>query len=199
MRKPNPVQNDIIRDEILSAARGLFQTYGLTKTTMEDIAEAAGKGKSTLYYYFKSKDEVFYALASMEFKGIMELIAKAIKWTHCAEDRLKVFFTTRDNAIRSKARLYPIVFRETRKNIHLFHKIQRESNTAEIKMLKSILLEGIASGEFKSIKKEDCDTVAITCMTAMHGMDINLLMEGKTTSEQDRLSAIMNIFVRGLK
>jgi hypothetical protein len=66
-------------------------------------------------------------------------------------------------------------------------------------MFKNILLEGVASGEFNSISKEDCNTVAITCMTAMHGMDINLLLEGKTPTEQDRLSAIMNIFVRGLK
>lgn len=199
MRKIDPAKNDQIRDEILDAARELFQTCGLTKTTMDDLAEAAGKGKSTLYYYFKSKDEVFYTLASMELVDIMETIAKAVKWSHCAEERLKVFFTTRDNAIRCKAKLYPIVFRETRKNIHLFHKIQRESNMAEVKMLKNILLEGIASGEFKSIKKEECNAVAITCMTSMHGIDTNLLLEGKTPTEQDRLSAIINIFVRGLK
>ncbi len=33
---------------------------------MEDIAKAAGKGKSTLYYYYTSKDEIFNAVIEDE-------------------------------------------------------------------------------------------------------------------------------------
>ena len=40
MKKPATTKNDLVRDEILRAAKDLFQTYGLKKTTMEDIAEA---------------------------------------------------------------------------------------------------------------------------------------------------------------
>ena len=47
------------REAIISAATGLFSRFGLEKTTMEDIAKAARKGKSTLYYYFKNKEAVF--------------------------------------------------------------------------------------------------------------------------------------------
>jgi AcrR family transcriptional regulator len=62
MKTHDSDREDLVRDEILRAARELFQTYGLTKTTMEDIAEAAGKEKSTLCYYFKNKEEVFFLL-----------------------------------------------------------------------------------------------------------------------------------------
>ena len=54
-------KDDIIRADILRAAEALFQKWGLKKTTMEDIAKEAGKGKSTLYYYFKSKAEILLA------------------------------------------------------------------------------------------------------------------------------------------
>ena len=42
-----------LREESITAAQKLFQQYGLHKTTMEDIAKAMGRGKSTLYYYYK--------------------------------------------------------------------------------------------------------------------------------------------------
>ena len=52
-------KEEIIVRETIESAKKLFQQFGLHKTTMEDIAKSAGKGKSTLYYYFKSKDEIF--------------------------------------------------------------------------------------------------------------------------------------------
>jgi len=48
---------------ILDAALNLFRHYGYRRTSMEDIARAANVAKGTLYIYFKSKDELFEALA----------------------------------------------------------------------------------------------------------------------------------------
>lgn len=48
---------------ILDAALALFRQYGYRRTSMEDIAQAANVAKGTLYIYFKSKDELFEALA----------------------------------------------------------------------------------------------------------------------------------------
>jgi AcrR family transcriptional regulator len=199
MRKSDPAKNDLVRDEILRAATGLFQTYGLDKTTMEDIAGTAGKGKSTLYYYFRRKEDVFYAVAGLERLDMLEIINKGIRWAHSAEEKLRLFFTIRSNAIKNKAKLYAIAFRETRKHIQLFHRIQRESNTAEVKIMRGILLEGIAAGEFKSIKQEECETIAITGISTLHGMDLNLLLDGKMPSAEARLGAVLNVFIRGLK
>ncbi|OYW78704.1 MAG: TetR family transcriptional regulator, partial [Sphingobacteriia bacterium 32-37-4] len=46
------VKEEIFKEDIIREAQKLFQAYGLKKTTMEDIAKALGKGKSTLYYYY---------------------------------------------------------------------------------------------------------------------------------------------------
>ncbi|MDD2803986.1 MAG: TetR/AcrR family transcriptional regulator [Elusimicrobiales bacterium] len=199
MRRSDPAKADIVRDEILRAALGLFQTYGLDKTTMEDIAEAAGKGKSTLYYYFKKKEDVFHTVARQEMDSILETLEKGLKWTHSAGEKLRLFFQIQDNAIRNKAKLYPLIFKETKKHVAMFHSIQRESNTREIKLLKSILLEGIASGEFKGIKKEQCDAIALAGVTTLHATHLNLLLEGKTPSAEDKLAVMVDIFIKGLK
>jgi AcrR family transcriptional regulator len=66
--------NDEVRDQVVQAARQVFARYGFKKTALDDIAREARKGKSTIYYYFKSKDEIFKAVIDAE----AEIRAKAI-------------------------------------------------------------------------------------------------------------------------
>jgi AcrR family transcriptional regulator len=50
------------RGNILSAAKALFETSGIQQTTMDDIARKADCSKSTIYIYFKSKDEIYNSI-----------------------------------------------------------------------------------------------------------------------------------------
>lgn len=50
------------RDNILTAARELFDVNGIDKTTMDDIARHADYSKSTIYVYFKSKEDIFNSI-----------------------------------------------------------------------------------------------------------------------------------------
>jgi len=54
------------RAEILEAAHGLYQRYGYKKTTMDEIAKAAGITKPTVYSYFKGKKDILIALVEWE-------------------------------------------------------------------------------------------------------------------------------------
>lgn len=46
------------KDHIVQVAIGIFTQKGLERTTIREIAEAAGMGKGTIYEYFKSKEEL---------------------------------------------------------------------------------------------------------------------------------------------
>jgi AcrR family transcriptional regulator len=50
------------RKDIIRKASNFFDKKGYYKTSMDDIAEAVGLGKSTLYYYFSSKEEILYLI-----------------------------------------------------------------------------------------------------------------------------------------
>jgi TetR/AcrR family acrAB operon transcriptional repressor len=54
------------RERILDAAARLMVRYGHDKTTMQEIAASASISKSTLYLFWKSKEEVFAALIARE-------------------------------------------------------------------------------------------------------------------------------------
>lgn len=47
------------KETIIKEANELFLHNGIAKTTMDDIAHASGYSKSTIYVYFKSKDDIF--------------------------------------------------------------------------------------------------------------------------------------------
>ena len=49
------VVKEEVRIYIVGVARKIFTRYGFRKTTMEEIAKASQMGKSSIYYYFKSK------------------------------------------------------------------------------------------------------------------------------------------------
>ena len=53
------------RSQILQASWGLIRHYGYAKTTVDDIAKAAGVGKGTIYLYFRSKGDIMLALTDL--------------------------------------------------------------------------------------------------------------------------------------
>lgn len=64
-----------IREMILKAARGKLARKGFLKTSMRDIADAAGMGVGNIYNYFAGKDELFQAVVrpvTDEFKRLLE-------------------------------------------------------------------------------------------------------------------------------
>ena len=62
------------KDRILEGALSVFKTKGLEGATMDEIALGSGFGKATLYYYFKSKEDVFSAILEDGWKKIWDSI-----------------------------------------------------------------------------------------------------------------------------
>jgi AcrR family transcriptional regulator len=60
------------RQAIIEAAAGLFDRHGYHGTSMSDIAEAAGLRKPTLYHYFRSKDDILFAIHDGLIEHLLE-------------------------------------------------------------------------------------------------------------------------------
>ncbi len=63
------------RQEILSAAKACFKERGFYGSGVDEIAKKAGITKSLLYYYFKSKDEIFFVLMEESLERIITSIS----------------------------------------------------------------------------------------------------------------------------
>ena len=65
-------------EEILIAAEKVFFEKGFHETTMDEIAYAAQFSKKTLYLYFINKEDLFFSVASRNFKHAIRYFEKAL-------------------------------------------------------------------------------------------------------------------------
>lgn len=192
-------KEELLRDEIVKAAQKLFQQYGLQKTTMEDIAKAMGRGKSTLYYYYKNKDEIFDAVIMREIDEVFEKTKSAIEKVTSAEEKLKTYFAVSVKTVKSKVTLYKIVRGEIGDNGFHVKALVKKFNTREIQVVKEILLMGIDNGEFNLSLKEDIDLLAYSAVSAVRSLIIDLIIEEKFPNWDERLNVVIRILIKGIK
>ena len=98
------------RAEILSAALALFLENGYEKTSVRMISQKVGCEVGLVYYYFKTKEDVFENALSAYFTQIEEEFKTLVeKSTNSAENALSLFA----EHIEEKAKIYRDVFPST--------------------------------------------------------------------------------------
>jgi AcrR family transcriptional regulator len=76
--------------ELLERAAEIFAERGFANTTLQDIADAANVGRTTLYHYFKSKDEFLTALVEdVTIQSSRRIRAIRVKADLTAGERLR--------------------------------------------------------------------------------------------------------------
>lgn len=74
------------RENILNAARELFETKGVQETTMDDIAGLADYSKSTIYVYFKSKEDIYNSIVVDYLEVLLGELSLCIEANESFED-----------------------------------------------------------------------------------------------------------------
>ena len=67
------------RLEIVEAARHLFQTKDYANTTMQDVMDKLGIAKGTIYYYYKSKEDLLEAVIAKTVDDEIERMQRLIE------------------------------------------------------------------------------------------------------------------------
>jgi AcrR family transcriptional regulator len=75
-------------DQVVVAVRTLFRRYGYRRTSVDDIAREAGISKATLYLHFRTKEDMFRAMARQFREAILERCRAAEALAAPVEDRL---------------------------------------------------------------------------------------------------------------
>ncbi|MEW6275291.1 MAG: TetR/AcrR family transcriptional regulator, partial [Bacillota bacterium] len=79
------------RAKILQAAARLITQKGIPNTSISDIARETGLSKGTLYYYYKSKDDLIYDLVDQHFQKIIEALIENFQAGNTLRDPVGMF------------------------------------------------------------------------------------------------------------
>lgn len=191
-------KDDIIKDDILKEAQKLFQQYGIRKTTMEDIAKAMGKGKSTLYYYFSSKEEIFDAVVIKEMDEVFDRVRQAVEKAESAEDKLRAYTLTKVRAVQKRANLYKIVKGEMEGGLRCTKHIHTEYDAQEVKLVKNILRFGVKKGEFSKAVGKEIDLLPSVIVSSLRGLERDMAIDTRYAKLEPRLDSIVSILIKGL-
>ncbi len=192
-------KDDTIREDILKEARKLFQQFGVKKTTMEDIAKAMGKGKSTLYYYFCSKEDIFDAVVLGEMEEVFFTVKQAVEKADTAEEKLKAFTLHKIRAVQKKANLYKLVKGEMQETFRCMKHLHTEYDKQEISLVKEILSFGVKNGEFQKNIAKELDLLPSVMVSSLRGLERDVFNDAKYAKLEPRLESIMGILIRGLR
>lgn len=66
------------KSQIIKAAAKRFARHGLNKTTLDEVARDIRIGKATIYHYFASKDDLYFATLKWECENYIEQIKSAL-------------------------------------------------------------------------------------------------------------------------
>lgn len=89
------VDKELVRDAIVDASRQIFGRLGFRGTTMDDIAREVRKGKSSIYYYFKCKEDIYKAVIEKEALFIQAEVSKALAIVPSPAEKLKTYISVR--------------------------------------------------------------------------------------------------------
>ncbi len=178
------VEKDQVRAEIVGVARKIFTRYGFRKTTMEEIAAASRKGKSSIYYYFKSKEDIFRAVVEHEAAELRTELYRAINSKKDPIERLKAYVMFRLYNIKTVSNFYAALKDEFLEQMEFIEEIRQRFDEEELSVVRGILETGIREGAFK-INNPEIGAIAISTM--LKGLELPLFLNKYKRSEKEKL------------
>ena len=150
-------ERELRRKRILEGALEVFHKKGLEGATMDEIANEAGFGKATLYYYFTSKEEVFCAIMEKGWKPLWEEIEGIIhEQDVSAHDLFLDALSKVVKIILQDQNLYRFLFTAPKAITNMPENLQtwRTYQNRLYGSLKGLLEEGMVRSEFPQTDAE---------------------------------------------
>jgi AcrR family transcriptional regulator len=189
------VKKDEIRIKIVSVAAKIFTRYGFRKTTMDEIAVATRKGKSSIYYYFPSKEEIFKAVVEKEADELKSDLVKEISQIEDPIEQLRAYILFRMHKMKTLTNFYAAVKSDYLNHLEFIEKIRKNYDQNEVKIVTQILVKGMKDKKFVV---EDAGLSAVAIVTAMKGLEIPLFINKDHGNIENRLDNLIKILFYGL-
>jgi len=188
-------QNEEIRARIIEIARSIFTHFGFKKTTIEEIAQATKKGKSSIYYYFSSKEEIFKAVVEKEAEELKSELAKKTEDITDPIEKLKVYIRVRMRKLDKLTNFYSALKSDYLGHLEFIEEIRKKYDKEEIRIVAGIIQDGIDSGKFAV---EDAELSAVAIVTAMKGLEVPLFLNKEHRNLETRLSSLIDFLFYGI-
>ena len=157
------------RQMFVDVARQIFAKKGIANTTMNDIAEASGKGRRTLYTYFKSKDDVYYAVIEAELERLSDKLDEVASKRIPPHDKIIELIYTHLSMIKETVMRNGNLRAEFFRNIWMVERVRKNFDEDEIELFRKVYTEAKTDGDFDI---DNVDLVADITHYCIGGLEV---------------------------
>jgi TetR/AcrR family transcriptional regulator, repressor for uid operon len=162
-----------IREKIVEAAIVTFSKHGYDRTKMDDIAETANLSKGTIYLYFKSKEELFYAISENNIKALKEQLSVLFTKSEDLISDSQKFYVNFRKASEQSDKVFLESIAESSRNQRLQEMLYHQRMKV-LDIVTEYLKLQIKKGFFRS--DIDIDAVAIGLVSLYDGLSISKII-----------------------
>lgn len=188
-----------IKEEIITAATGVFESYGFTRVSMQDISKAVKKGRTTLYYYFGNKTEVFDAVIEKICLQIFDTCLAVIDPNASMSTNLESFYTKKLQEIKFLTKKYHLVLEDLKQQPELAAAKTRVLLEKEASVLYQMIRWAIEKKEIAELTEADSRFLTETIVTAFKSFEQEIIFFNRFPDMEAKLSWLSLIFCKGLK
>lgn len=183
------------KDAILIDALRVFGRLGVYKTTMNDIALAAKKGRRTIYQYFKSKEDIYEAVLEHETNNMVAPLIDIVSSDLSIEEKLRTYAYERIKSIYKIADKHYAFRVGFIQNDKVILNLRKRFDKIDTELLEKIIIEGKNN---KSLKVDNVDLVVKNIQSALRGMEISFIRNDLNEDCRRQLDHFIDMILHGI-
>jgi len=185
-----------VRNIIIESATKYFSKYGFYKTTMDEIAKHIHKAKGVLYYYFKSKEELFNEVLKHELNNVKSELNKITSSNTDSLIMLEKYFLTRFKLLNEALNYHETLRADFFEKYHFVKNVRDDFSEFERKQISFIFKKGKKEGylDFKNIPSH-----VNIIMMLLNSIEIPLCLQNKYIEYKDTIEELATMIIKSLK
>jgi len=181
------------RHKIFRSVVNIFLEKGFQETSMREIAEMAGLGKSTLYDYFKTKDDILLYFFEDQINELTDAAQQIAVQNIPADERLEQITQIHMELLQANKSLFLKMSLEAQRLKPESQKQIQEKRHAYQDLIRALIDEGIREGVFRKVDSLLAARILITSMAPV------VFTSRPTGTPQQMVKETMEIFFKGLQ
>ena len=186
------------KEQIMSAALSVVVAKGYDQSRMDDIVEKSQLSKGAIYWYYKSKEEVYLSLVDYWFLQYSSGVVDTLQQQESASDQLKAlfdFFIEQFDKNPTTFKLLVEFWRLAGLNPDFNAKLQQIYSDF-LEYIIEIIKVGVANGEFKNVEPR---ITALSILINIEGINWFTLFDKSGVEAHEYIDTISNFILNGLK
>lgn len=185
-----------VKDQIVKSATLHFSKYGFHKATMDEIARYIHKAKGVIYYYFKSKEELFNEVLKQELNNVKTELSKITGSIDDSLIMLKKYILVRLKLLSTAVNYHETLKADFFEKYDFVKDVREDFKEYERSQLTKIMTKGRKEG-YLDIK--NIETNVNIMLMLLNSIELPLFLQNKFSEFEDTIDELATMVLNSLR